>query len=57
MQVPYETGPGVRRNERLLLHAKLIANDLWKPLAIRLKIKFGNKAIVDYKSDRSRVSL
>ena len=65
MQVPNETGPGVRRSKRPLLASRTRCNVLsWKPpkfdnkVKIGIKVQFGNKfANIGVMSDQLRVLL
>ena len=43
MQVPNETGPGVRWSKRPLLASRTRYNILWKPPKFGNKVKIGNK--------------
>ena len=43
MQVPNETGPGVRRSKRPLLASCTRCNVLWIPPKFGNKVQFGNK--------------
>ena len=44
MQVPYGTGPGVRRSKRPLLASRTRCNVLKKPPKFGNKVKIGNKS-------------